>query len=404
MPSDYESPDGRPHEAASDAPRAVRSVSYVDDGASDPGATARDEEIRSQASAMVDPIVREIAALGPPGWLEFTTVFALTIRAGSATCGFVTAEGPQPVTVPASIMAQVARQRDVSAQMSAGPWWRLLLKVTNQGQLQISYDYGDQPFPDDQLQPAENYRADIATYPRPQVPIWLAGYMAGPAAQGRTPAQAAADAVADTAAGRHGVNTDDIEPLPQTFIRWALLAAVYSGARSPWGPRIEAGVAWYESDARSGSTLYLLPAQRAVLSGGRWNSPLLAAAYQRHQPLPDLYRGAPEWVNDTVLNSRNQNGLLSFCYWWTEGQWWRGDTDTFDELDDPLPPIWTPKECIAAMTTVVGSGAEWACGQLLAAAEARTVTPELLTAVFAGNPNVDLRAAHDQLRLAGVTG
>ena len=48
-----------------------------------------------------------------------------------------------------------------------------------------------------------------------------------------------------------------------------------------------------ESDRRSGSTLYVLPGDRAVLSGGKWNSELLEAAYNGGAPLPDLYsRGA----------------------------------------------------------------------------------------------------------------
>jgi hypothetical protein len=146
----------------------------------------------------------------------------------------------------------------------------------------------------------------------------------------------------------------------------------------------------------------LVDIDRRLLSGGRWNSPLLAAAYQRRQPLPDLYRGAPAWVNDSVLNTRNQNGLLSFCYWWAEGRWRRGATDTFDELDDPMPVIWTPEETVDAMAAVVGPGVDNACHHLLAAAAGRAVTRDDLAAVFAqfGGPDVD--AAFNQLSLAGL--
>ncbi|GFG67510.1 hypothetical protein MKUB_50000 [Mycobacterium kubicae] len=362
----------------------------------------RDEEIGEQASAMLEPITQELALLGPPGWQEFTAIFALTVRAGSAECTFSTSDGWRPITVPQSVMDLVRAQREMSAKMSAGPWWRLMLTVTNQGQLRADYDYGDQPFPDHQLQPPENYRDDIAAYPRRGLPVWLAGYLAGPAAQGRTPAQASAAASADQAAGRRSTKTDELEPLPHTWARWAALAAVYTGARSQWGPRINPGIAWYESDARSGSTLYLLPGDRAVLSGGRWNSPRLVAAYQHGQPLPDLYCGAPAWVNDSVLNTRNQNGLLTFCYWWSEGHWWRGATDTFDELDDPLPIIWTTQETVDAMTAVVGPQAMDACQHLLAAAENRRVTRGDLATVFSDFGDPDLDTALNQLSLAGL--
>ncbi|MEZ0363588.1 hypothetical protein ACAG26_07760 [Mycobacterium sp. pUA109] len=383
---------------------AARGFSIVDDAApADESAAARDEQIGAHASAMLDPIAQELAMLGPPGWREFTAVFALTVRAGSAACEFLTANGPQPVTVPEPIVARAREQRRVSAGMSAGPWWRLIMTVTSRGRLRVTYDYGDQPFPDDQLQPADNYRADVAAYPRPALPVWLAGYLAGPTAQARPPAQAAAAVAADHAAGRQPVDTDDIEPLPDTWTRWAVLAAVAVGARSQWGPRITLGMAWYESDARSGATLYVLPGDRAVLSGGQWNSPLLAAAYQNHQPLPDLYCGAPEWVNDTVLNTRNQNGLLTFCYWWADGRWWRGATDTFDELDDPLPTIWTPQETVTAMAAVAGPGVEDACQRLLLAAAQRAATHELLAAVFAAYRDPDLDTALNQLSLAGLT-
>lgn len=363
----------------------------------------KDRRIDEQASALLEPIAQELALLGPSGWRELRAVFALTVRAGTADCVFDSGAEWQPVTVPRSVLELVRAQREVSAQMSAGPWWRMLLSVTSQGRLRADYDYGEQPFPDGQLQPAENYRDDIAAYPRAQLPVWLAGYVAGPTAQGRSPAQASLAVAAEQAAGRRATESDDIEPLPDTWARWAVLSAVYAGARSDWGPRISAGLAWYESDGRSGSSLFVLPGNRAVLSGGRWNSPLLTAAYQRGYPLPDLYCGAPAWVNDSVLNTRNQNGLLSFCYWWDQGRWWRGATDTFDELDDPLPVIWTPEECVHAMAQIVGPGLESACHRLLSAATAHAATRQLLAAIFDQFADSDLDGAFNQLSLAGLT-
>ncbi|MCV7067874.1 hypothetical protein H7H51_23190, partial [Mycolicibacterium farcinogenes] len=71
------------------------------------------------------------------------------------------------------------------------------------------------------------------------------------------------------------------------------LSAVHAGSGSNWGPRIYPGYAWFESDRRSGSTLFVLPGDRAVLSGGKWNSALLEAAYNGGEPLPDLYGARP---------------------------------------------------------------------------------------------------------------
>jgi hypothetical protein len=286
--------------------------------------------------------------------------------------------------------------------MPAGPWWRLVLTCTNLGETTVDYDYGDEPFPEDQLVAPEHYRKDLETYPRSHVPVWMAGYVAGPAAQGRDPREAAEAETADVVADRTATATDDIPPLGELSARWAVLSAAYAGVKSGWGPRIFPGYAWYESDHRSGCTLFLLPGDRAVLSGGKWNSELLDAAYNGLQPLPDLYAGAPAWVNDSVLNTRNRNGLLTFCYWWSNGQWYRGDTDTSSELDAALPPILTPDATIQAMTSQAGPGVEDECEALLAAAVNRNATSSDVAAVFADKPDADVAAGVNQLSLAGV--
>jgi hypothetical protein len=81
--------------------------------------------------------------------------------------------------VPESIMALVRRQREVAARMPAGPWWRLLLSVTHLGETTVNYDYGDRPFPEEDLLPARHYRDDLAAYPRREVPAWLVEYIGG---------------------------------------------------------------------------------------------------------------------------------------------------------------------------------------------------------------------------------
>lgn len=373
----------------------------------DPGAphtlnlSGDDMSVAEEASRLVEPIVQRLAELGPQGWQRFSAVFAFTVSAEVAQLRFWADQGSGLVSVPTSIAALVREQRDVAAAMPAGPWWRLLLTVTYRGETTIDYDYGDEPFPDDQLLAPEDYRNDLDIYPRPQLPVWLAGYVAGPI-QRRDVSQAAAECAADAGAERNATPTQDIPTLSDLWSRWAVLSAAYVGMKSDWGPRIFPGYAWYESDHRSGSTLYVLPGDRAVLSGGRWNSPLLEAAYNGPQPLPGLYTGAPAWVNDTVLNTRNHNGLLSFCYWWFEGQWYCGCTGTVDELSEPVPSIWTPDETVQAMLSQTGPEPREQCRTLLTAADNRTATPDDVAAVFANHPDADVDAAVDQLSLAGV--
>lgn len=390
--------------AAADDPDVIADFTIVDEPPVPVGDAAADEDAATaeEASRLIDGIVQQLAQLGPEGWDEFSAVFAFTVTSQIAQLRFWAQDRTGLVPVPQSIADLVREQREVSARMSAGPWWRLLLNVTNTGQATVDYDYGDEPFPDDQIVAAEHYRNDLDTYPRSQVPVWLAGYTAGPDAQGRDAARAAEAARADEAAGRVAVVTDQIPPLPDLLARWAALSAAYVGVGSGWGPRIYPGYAWFESDARSGSTLYLLPGDRAVLSGGKWNSELLEAAYNGGGPLPDLYGGAPAWVNDSVLNTRNRNGLLSFCFWWANGQWYRGGTDTSGELDAPTPAIWTPDATVAAMVTQAGESTTQACQALLEVTTEGTATVDDVAAVFDDRPDAQVYAAANQLSLAGL--
>lgn len=388
-------------------PPTISGFSIVD---TPPGGDTRGEHslklgdeapIVAKASRLLDPIVQQLAQLGPQGWERFSAVFAFTVSAEVAQLRFWSGDSTGLVPVPDSIAQRVRQQREVTAAMPAGPWWRLLLTVTNRGEMTADYDYGDEPFPDDQLLSPEHYRNDLDAYPRNQVPVWLAGYVAGPV-QGREPRQAAAGVAADSDAGRTGVPTRDVPALPDLWARWAVISAIYVGLESEWGPRIFPGYAWYENDHRSGSTLYVLPRQRAVLSGGKWNSPLLEAAYHGGESLPDLYTGAPAWVNDTVLNTRYRNGLLSFCFWWADGQWHRGTSDTAGELDEPLPSVGVADRTLQAIVSQTGPGTEDQCRRLLAAAGAQIATHDEVAATFVNHPEADVAAAVNQLSLAGL--
>lgn len=390
-------------QAASEGPAATSRFTIVDNplgdvdvvGLSDDALTAR------EATRQIESIARELAQLGPAGWEEFSAEFAFTVSSQIARLRFGPDDHEGIVPVPQSIVELVRQQRELTAQTPAGPWWRLLLTVTNRGDITMDYDYGDDPFPDDQLVAREHYRNDLEAHPR-SLPVWLAGYLAGPAAQGRNPRQAAAAVAADTAADRIATATAEVPALHDLWTRLAVLSAAYVGGGSERGPRIHPGYARYDDEDRSGSTLFMLPGDRAVLSGGKWNSELLDAAYNRGEALPDLYTGAPAWVNDSVLDARNRNGLLTFCFWWENGQWYRGATDTSRELDVALPAIWTPASTVRAMTSQTGPASQDQCEALLATATNQTATAGDVAALFAAKPDAEVDAAANQLSLAGL--
>jgi len=354
------------------------------------------------ASALIDSIAQQLAELGPAGWEQFSAVFAFTVTSEVAQLRFTSDEGTGLVPVPQSVADLVRLQREIVARTSEGPWWRLVLTRTDRGETTVTYDYGDEPFPDDQLVAPEHYRNDLASHPRSQVPVWLAGYIAGPTAQGRDPRQAAAAEAADAAEGCTATAAPDMPALGDLWARWVALSAVYAGTGAESGPRIYPAHAGYEDENRSGSTLFMLPGDRAVLSGGKWNSELLKAAYNRGKPLPDLYAGAPGWVNDSVLNYLNRNGQLTFCFWWANGQWYRGGTDTSGELDAAVPAILTSDAAVRAMVDQIGPGTEDRCESLLTAASGHTATRDDVAAVFTDTPDADVDAAVNQLSLAGV--
>ncbi|ODQ91828.1 hypothetical protein [Mycolicibacterium flavescens] len=393
------------HEAAGDGDPAIASFTVVDTPPADAPATDPEDEdaaTAQEASQLIEPIVQQLAQLGPEGWEEFSAEFAFTVSSQIAQLQFTSQDRTGLVPVPQSVAALVSRQREVAARMPAGPWWRLVLNVTNRGETTVNYDYGDEPFPEDQLVAPEHYRDDLEAYPRARIPVWLAGYVAGPAAQGRDPRRAAEAEAADAAAGRSAVPVTELPALPELRARWAVLSAAYAGVESGWGPRVFPGYLWYESDRRSGATLFVLPGDRAVLSGGKWDSELLDAAYNGGQPLPDLFGGAPVWVNDSALNTRIRNGLLSFCFWWHNGQWHRGSTDTAAELGEALPAIATSDDTVAAMVGQTGPGTEAQCVALLAAAVRHEATPTEVEVIFTNAPRADVAAAVNQLSLAGV--
>lgn len=151
-----------------------------------------EEAVAARASRLVGPIVQQVALLGPPGWDRFAVAFSFTVSGEVAHLRFWCGNRSTDVHVPEQIAVLVRRQRHLAARMPAGPWWRLLVAVSHSAgtgaRVTTEYDYGDEPFPDDQLQVPEHYRDDLAAYPRAHTPAWLSAYVAGAGAGEPSPA------------------------------------------------------------------------------------------------------------------------------------------------------------------------------------------------------------------------
>ncbi|MGS2808674.1 hypothetical protein [Nocardia sp. MW-W600-9] len=368
------------------------------------------DDVAERATALSHRIAREIAKIGPPGWTKVEASFAMTAAAEITLVVFGDADDRIARVFPTdAILGLLREHRHLSATFGDGPWWRYLLSMTSEGRLEVDYDYGDDPFPDDQLFPPAVYRTDIEIYPRDRLPVWLAAYIGHDDRQLRSPQRAGEQVRADVAAGRVASSSaPDVEfPAPEPMTRrWALIAAAFVAIESEWGPRTAPAFCVFEGSGRSGSTLCLLPGDRAVLSGGVWNAPELDAAYNGGAALPPLYRGAPVWVADSVLNRRAANGLLTFCYWWESGRWHRGDSPGADDLAAAVPGMWSTETVVDLVAGLLGEHASAAqrsaVEPLVRAAEQGTVAREQLTAVFPGD-GFDLDGAWFQLTVAGAT-
>ncbi|WP_406236306.1 hypothetical protein [Nocardia sp. NBC_01009] len=366
-------------------------------------------DVAERAKQVSHQIARSLATLGPRGWRQLEAVFVLTTDAELAQVVFADDQQRSARVQPTDeVLALVREQRHVSAQLSDGPWWRLLLTLSSAGEIEVDYDYGDEPFPDDQLFPPEVYLADMEVYPHDSLPVWLAAYVGHGDRQSRPAQVAAAQARADRENGVRGVLSErDFPALPIMSARWAVIAAAFVAAGSEWGPRVLPALNWFEGAKRSGSTLYALPGGRAVLSGGVWNAPELDAAYNRDEPLPDVYAGAPEWVANPVLNPRAANGLLSFCYWWEGGNWYRGDSPGSDQLAAAIPGVWSTETVVDVVSGLVADELtdqqRAAVATLVSAAEVGVVTRDTIVGVFGADSTFDIDSALYQLMLAGVT-
>ncbi|MBF6223707.1 hypothetical protein IU470_01015 [Nocardia abscessus] len=353
------------------------------------------------------PLARELAAHAPTGWTRVDAAFAVTVAGEIAQLVYTVGDKAMSVDPPESALALVREHRAIAAASGAEPWWRMAIAMTSSAEIEVAYDYGDEPFPDGQLFMPEAYRADLEAYPRGKLPVWLAAYIGHGDRQRRTPQQAAAQARKDRAEQVWAVLTEnEFPPFPQMWARWTTIAAAFVAAKSEWGPRMLPWVGVFEGTARGGSTLHALPAGRAVLSGGVWNAPTLDAVYNAGAPMPELYGGAPDWVADPVLNPRAASGLLSFCYWWEAGRWYRGQSPPAEQCAPAVPGVWTRETTIkivaGTLSDRLGQDAPEAIGALLSAAEAGRVTRAALVAVFGDDGRFDIDGALYQFSVAGL--
>lgn len=401
-----ETPAASPAENEAGSPDAVPAGS-VEETPPDSGVQTADDEPRDEAEVLARRVADELAELGPDGWQQLDAVFALTTAAGVAQVVYTDGERSVRAEPSAAVLESVQRQRALVAERDGEPWWRLLLQLSSNGEFGLDYDFGDEPFPEGQLFEPDAYRADLEEYPRDDLPVWLAAYIGHGGRQSRPPRQAAESARADRAAKVWPVLAENEFPdFPQMWARWAVISAAFVAAGSDWGPRILPSMGWFESSRRGGSTLYALPDGRAVLSGGVWESPNLDAAYNGGAEMPEFYAGAPDWVADPVLNPRAATGLLSFCYWWEAGRWYRGESPAAEHCATAVPGVWTAETVsgiIAGMAAEQPSTVQQsAASALVSAAEVGVVTRDTVVDLFGDDGRYDIDGAMYQLSLAGV--
>lgn len=346
--------------------------------------------------------------MAPAGWARLTATFALAADQSIARVAFEIGDQEVQFGLDAGTMALVRRQREVVAESEAGPWWRMILRQSTGARVDIDYDYGEIPFPEGWMLTPHAYAADLVRYPRRRLPMWLAAFLRHDGRQQRTAPVAAAQARLDAERGVRATNSTDLLPEPtRLWAWWALLSAGFLAAGSVYGPRILPAVGVFEGAiSRSGSTLYVLPGGRAVLSGGVWNSPELDAAYNDAAELPKLYAGAPHWVAGSVLNPRVNSGMLSFCYWYDGHDWYRGESPLPDQFGDAIPAVRDADMVVDMLLHLVSENpttAQWEMVEaLVSAAEAGNVLRSRLEA-FGDSEIADIDAAMYHLEIAGLT-
>ncbi|MGF6882693.1 hypothetical protein ABIA39_001635 [Nocardia sp. GAS34] len=404
-------PDLRAPDADTDVDPASAGVfpAFAPEVPPDGGEMAPTGEPHTRTREVAYAVARQLAQAAPEGWTRLDAVFSMTVTDAFRRVFYTLSDETLVEAVPAeSIVILAGAQRESVAELDGEPWWRMILGLREDGEITVDYDYGEEPFPPEQLLSPQAYLNDLAVFPRARLPLWLAAYIARDGRQMRPPERAVLQVELDRVAGARATPVDEeFPPLGIVWARWATLAAVFVATGSDRGPRILPSLGWFEGTARGGSTLFLIPGGRAVLSGGVWNAPEVEAAYNGLRDMPELYRGAPYWVANQVLNSRASQGTLSFCYWWDGTGWYRGDSPSPSAFTAAVPGIWTAETVVGIVAARFGAETDpsvrAAAGTLLAAAERAEVRREHLVDVLATNSESDLDGAYYQFCLAGLT-
>lgn len=357
---------------------------------------------KPELAELTDRIVAGLRELAPDGQRRLEAAFAMTVVAESALFLADTGDHPVRCQVSEAVWELVRRHRDLSAVVEDGPWWRLVVRADTH-EAEVVTDRGAEPFPGEQLFAPQAYLADLERYPRRRLPVWLAAYIGRGAPQSRSPRAAAESVRADRTAGVQAVPViGELPDLAVVWARWAVLAAAFVAAGSERGPRIGPSVGIFESSGHSGSTLTLLPGGRAVLSGGVWDAPVLESAYNGDGAMPKLFAGAPDWVVDPVLNPRVLTGMLSFCYWWDQGQWYRGESAPMAECAPALPAVWTADAVAKVVAGVLDGPSPDAAEPLVSAAQAAAVTRAAIVQAVGADAGIDVDGALFQFVLADL--
>lgn len=347
--------------------------------------------------ALVEQVVQSIAQLAPPGWESIHAAFSIAGGAEIANVVISTPGGPVRMPITSDMIEPIRTHRRVSVG-ERGPWLCLRFDCDHTGALQVAFDYGDTEIAPELLLPSEAYSRDFQEFRRPDAPVWLLAHMGNEGQQLRTAAQARA---ATTVVGEARVSDDEIPAFAGLWARFAVLSAVCRATDAPVGPRADPAFQVYLGD-NGGCTLARLPGNRAVLSGGRNDSPLLSAAYKGAIAWPDLYRDAPAWLYNLYLDPRAGRGLLSFCYWWDGQHWYRAELTEArpldrgehpwkpaDEIARGVPGVWTAettatlvKNVLARIGVQPSDKNHYAAIDLVRAAESRIVSESRLSRLF----------------------
>ncbi|MFE2726855.1 hypothetical protein [Kitasatospora sp. NPDC059327] len=362
--------------------------------------------------ALADRQTRHLAecliAEAPSDCRRITAVFALTLRSEASRVLRWNGRASTDAAPGPGALRLARELRRTTARLPRGPWWRLMLDLRVDGGVDVDFDYGDEPFPDEHLFAPEDYRADLEAFDwsAERLPTWLSAFVSHGGRQERSPRKAAVPADTRGPRSAKGVSPNDMPGLTETWARWAVVSAAFVAAGSERGPRMRPSHARFEASTRSGSTLWLLADGRAVLSGGVWNAPGLVDAYRGDAPHPELFAGAPAWVADPLLDERGKVGLMSFCYWWESGRWLRGESPKAEELATAIPGVWTRGTVagiVAKLARRVTRSTETAALRLVTAAEEGVAERTALAEVFGNVEDADLDGAYHQLVMAGVT-